>query len=125
MTLVTLLVGGFSSIGQVAFVYAILYLAVALPKAVQWIGNTNDYSYGIYIYGFLVQQVLAYLGVHRWGYWPYVVLTLVIAFGCAWLSWHLVEKRALRLKSVGPGKGIRHWWDAAAERVPWGRRTSE
>ena len=101
--------GGFSTYGTIAAVYFVMYLAAALPKQVQWIGQKNDYSYGVYIYGFLVQQVTAYLGWYQWGYVPYVAIALVLTLGCAWISWHLVEKRAMALKNWGPGRGVAHW----------------
>lgn len=105
--LITLRYGGFSTVGTVAGVYFVLYLGARLPKRLRWIGAKNDYSYGVYIYGFLVQQVVAYVGLNRLGYVPYVLICLALAFVCAWLSWHLVEKRALQLKDWGPGKGLR------------------
>jgi len=101
--------GGFSTIGTVAGVYLVMYLAARLPRQVQWIGAKNDYSYGVYIYGFLVQQVTAYLGWYKLGYVPWVVICFAISFGCAWISWHLVEKRAMSLKNWGPGRGVAHW----------------
>jgi peptidoglycan/LPS O-acetylase OafA/YrhL len=109
--------GGFDEVGYVLFAYFVLYLAAALPRQVQWIGQKNDYSYGVYLYGWISQQVLAYLGVYRWGYVPFVLLSLVMAGGCAWLSWHLIEKQALKLKSWGPGRGIPYWWDGIRARV--------
>ncbi|WP_100814097.1 acyltransferase family protein [Microbacterium lacus] len=102
----TALTGGFLTLGIVAGGYAVLYLAARLPRSVQWIGARNDYSYGVYVYGFLVQQSLAAAGANQWGYVPYVSLTIVITFGLAWLSWHCLEKHALALKSWGPGKGL-------------------
>lgn len=105
----TLRYGGFSTIGVVAGVYFVMYLAAALPKVFQRVGAKNDYSYGVYIYGFLVQQILAYLGVYRWGYFPYTLTALVFAYGFAWLSWHFVEKRAMSLKDWGPGRGWNYW----------------
>lgn len=113
--------GAFPTFGHVAGVYLVLYLGARLPGWFQRIGAKNDYSYGIYVYGFLVQQVLAYLGVHRWGYVPFSLIALAVSAGFAWLSWHGVEKRALQLKGWGPGKGVRHWWDAA--RTVWNRTT--
>lgn len=115
--------GGFSTVGTVAGVYFVMYLAARLPKQVQWIGKKNDYSYGVYIYGFLVQQVLAYFGVHTWGLVPYIVIALIISFGCAWLSWHTVEKRAMSLKDWGPGRGVMYWRRRARER--FARRSDE
>jgi peptidoglycan/LPS O-acetylase OafA/YrhL len=113
--------GGLTMIGYPALAYFIIWLAAALPERLQWIGAKNDYSYGMYVYGFLVQQVTAALGWYRWGYLPWVLVTLIICAGCAWLSWHGVEKRAMMLKDWGPGRGIAHWREwlrARTERRP-------
>ena len=60
-----------------------------------------------------------YLGWYKWGYVPWVAATIVVSAGCAWLSWHLVEKRALALKDWGPGRGIRHWYAKTVAGVDW------
>ena len=59
--------------------------------------HERDYSYGIYIYTFPVQQTLV-------SFWPqmplpaYLLSTWVITIALAALSWHFVEKPALKLK---------------------------
>jgi peptidoglycan/LPS O-acetylase OafA/YrhL len=59
--------------------------------------HAHDYSYGIYIYAFPVQQTLV-------SFWPqmplpaYLLSTLVITVALAAASWHFVEKPALKLK---------------------------
>ncbi|MDP3008668.1 MAG: acyltransferase [Methylococcales bacterium] len=59
--------------------------------------RTGDYSYGIYIYAFPIQQTIVYL-------YPDISLRLylsvcsVLTLICAILSWHLIEQRALSLK---------------------------
>jgi peptidoglycan/LPS O-acetylase OafA/YrhL len=80
-------------------VYPVLWLGIHLP--LEQVGARNDYSYGIYIYAWPVQQMLALWGVNRWGYVPYTALTLTIAVPCAIASWWLVEKQALKLKATG------------------------
>ena len=115
----TLLNGGWLLLGYPALAYFLLWFAARLPTWVQWIGAKNDYSYGMYVYGFLVQQFTAYLGWYKMGYVPWVIVTIIIAAGCAWLSWHLVEKRALALKDWGPGRGIRHWYEKTLSGVDW------
>ena len=104
---------GWTVIGYPAFAYVLLWLAARLPRSFQWIGAKNDYSYGMYVYGFLVQQATAALGWYRFGYFPWVAITIVISAGCAWLSWHGVEKWALALKNWGPGRGVRYWYERA------------
>ena len=59
----------------------------------------GDYSYGVYIYAFPVQQTWMHLlGPERLGVWAYAGLTLLTALPLAVASWLLVEKPALDLK---------------------------
>ena len=109
--------GGFTVLGYPALAYLVIWLAASLPAWLQWIGAKNDYSYGVYVYGFLVQQFTAFLGWYEWGYLPWTLACVVITFGCAWLSWHGVEKWAMNLKNWGPGRGISHWRRALKRRL--------
>lgn len=115
--LLTLRSGGFSTVGLAAGAYFVMYLGARLGGPLRKVGAKNDYSYGVYVYGFLVQQILAYFGVYRWGYLPYALIALVISFGFAWLSWHVIEKNAMALKDWGPGRGWRHWYGIVADTV--------
>jgi peptidoglycan/LPS O-acetylase OafA/YrhL len=92
--------GYFFTVGIPALAYLLLWLAIRLPAPCRRIGAEHDYSYGIYIYGFLVQQTLALLGYTRWGMAAYLTLTLVGTFPLAMASWHFVERPAMRLKDV-------------------------
>ncbi len=68
-----------------------------LRRASRW----GDLSYGIYLWGFLVQQILiSQLGIVP----PPVNIVLVAALTAlaAFASWHLIEKRALRLRPRAP-----------------------
>jgi peptidoglycan/LPS O-acetylase OafA/YrhL len=114
ITVFTLWKGGLSILGYPALAYLVLWLAASLPKSLNWIGSKNDYSYGIYLYGFLVQQFTAALGWYTWGYVPWVIACLLLSAGFAWLSWHGIEKRALQLKDWGPGRGFAYWWNRVA-----------
>ena len=66
-----------------------------LPRIPQRMG---DWSYGAYLYGFPVQQVLAHFKLHEASFIGYVVACTVVTFALAGLSWHLVEKQALKWK---------------------------
>lgn len=59
----------------------------------------GDYSYGLYVYAFPVQQLAAHAGVRD----PLVniAVSLPVAMICAVLSWVLVERVALRYKPRG------------------------
>jgi hypothetical protein len=103
----TLLLGGWFAIGYPLLVYVMVWAACRLPSRLHWIGRKNDYSYGIYIYGLVGQQVLASFGWNRWGYWPYLAMSVTLAWTAAFLSWHLVEKHFLRLKHWTPRRPAR------------------
>ncbi len=65
-----------------------LQLHISLP---------NDYSYGIYLYAFPVQQVITRT-VSVQSPMLLFVLTMLLTVPLAMISWHAVEKPALRLK---------------------------
>jgi peptidoglycan/LPS O-acetylase OafA/YrhL len=112
---------GFSltSIGIAAplIAYPLVWLGIHLPC--QRIGSRNDYSYGVYIYAFPVQQVLALSGAYQWGLPAYMVLSVLGTVPFAVGSWWLIEKHALRLKKahvpwttiLAPLRPGRLWWD--------------
>lgn len=75
--------------------YGVFVIAFA-PKI--HLRHIDDYSYGIYLYGWPIQQVVNH-------FYPggSALQMMLVALPGSWLagalSWHLVEKRALRLKA--------------------------
>lgn len=59
--------------------------------------NKADYSYGFYIYAFPVQQTLVYL-YPKLSIYFHLTIGFVITIILAALSWHFIEKPALKLK---------------------------
>lgn len=60
--------------------------------------KVGDISYGIYIYGWLIQQTLYYY-FHFSILWL-TIFSLLLAFIFGFISWHLVEKKALSYKNL-------------------------
>ncbi len=79
--------------------YVVLYLAYVPAGFLRQYNKLGDYSYGVYIYAFVVQQSIAALipGVS-----PRTMLLLAtpITLFLAVLSWKLVERHALKLKEA-------------------------
>jgi peptidoglycan/LPS O-acetylase OafA/YrhL len=78
--------------------YLALWLALNPRLPVIPAARFGDLSYGIYIYGWPAEQGVVWLLGGRAAWWQVFLLALPIAAGLAFLSWHLVERPALRLK---------------------------
>lgn len=73
---------------------------LALPE------RMGDWSYGFYLYGFPVQQLLSLQGVHQSsGFVGYVVASTFCTAIAAATSWYLVERPWLRKTSRGQSAG--------------------
>lgn len=78
----------------------ISYLVVAFGRSrtavLDRASRYGDLSYGLYLYAFPVQQLVNESGLpHK------LLVILALTAALAWLSWHIVERPALRLK---PGR---------------------
>jgi peptidoglycan/LPS O-acetylase OafA/YrhL len=88
---------GVALIFPLALTYLLLFLAFQpVPGLVRW-AKYGDFSYGLYLFAFPVQQLLV-----RWlGFEQPLVLFVVatpLVLLCAFASWHLIEKPFLSLK---------------------------
>ena len=80
-----------------ATVYATVYLGLLDPKRVQLLLG-GDYSYGIYLYAYPIQQTWVWL-LPNASWYVNLACALPTTAGFAVLSWHWIEKPALRLKT--------------------------
>ena len=76
-------------------IYASLWF-VFVP-GLQGFNRCGDYSYGLYLYGFVVQQTIA-AGFPQFGPYQLFAASFPLALLLAMASWHWVEKPMLRLK---------------------------
>lgn len=98
-------------IKSICFAYLVLILALHPKLRLPSIDRWGDISYGLYIYAFPVQQTIAYL-IPKVQPTSMFILSTVITVILALLSWHLVEKPALKLK--GKVKFGKHFDDIRA-----------
>jgi peptidoglycan/LPS O-acetylase OafA/YrhL len=77
--------------------YFTVSLGVTNPKKLRVL-QAADYSYGIYLYGFVIQQALsaALPAAREW--WINIVVCVPAATAVAALSWRFIEKPALGLR---------------------------
>lgn len=77
-----------------------------------WFHRGGDPSYGMYLWAFLVQQIIT----ERFGLlplWSNVVVVLALSAALGYLSWHLVEKHAI---ATGASLAKRVWQWQVSER---------
>jgi len=78
--------------------YLILYVALAPALALPRLEPPGDISYGVYLYGWPIQQALQALAPGVPG-WVMLAPALALTAGIATLSWIFVEKPALSIKN--------------------------
>lgn len=77
--------------------YLTMYLGLQTPKKLPLIFK-GDYSYGIYLYAFPIQQAVVYLLPKGQAWYVNFLVALVFVGLFAAFSWHCIEKPMLRLK---------------------------
>lgn len=100
-------VGLFEPLAAAPIAYALLYAGSVLPLT--RFGSRNDVSYGLYIYGFPVQQlVVLVLGGALLPVWLMSLVSIIFTVPLAWASWLAIERPSMshgrRLKDE-PGRG--------------------
>ena len=82
------------------------FTAIPLTYLLLHIGSTwrtsiaasEDVSFGLYIYGYPVQQVLGMVGLGIAPVWVFAFVSLALTYPLALASWRFVEKPAMRLR---------------------------
>lgn len=81
--------------------YAAISFAKASTPILRRSGRFGDFSYGIYIYAFLIQQTIIAV-IPSIDVTIYFISTSFITVFAAFLSWHIIEKPANSLKKFLP-----------------------
>lgn len=82
----------------IALPYCVIAVACASTPFVRDAGRWGDFSYGIYIYSFPIQQAVMAAGGNALGLAGSTAVALPATVLLAWLSWRFVEEPALGLK---------------------------
>lgn len=85
-----------------ALPYFLLWVAGVLPWRA--FDHKIDLSYGMYIYGFPVQQTLLWAGVAHASVMLHIGLAITIPMLLALASWTFIEKPCLKLKQIRLGR---------------------
>jgi peptidoglycan/LPS O-acetylase OafA/YrhL len=96
-----------NSFAVLPLTYCTVYLGLADPPRSRII-SSGDYSYGIYLYSGPIQQavIAAFPAYRTW--WLNLLISVPLVALAAAGSWHLIEKRALKLRPALKALE-RHW----------------
>jgi peptidoglycan/LPS O-acetylase OafA/YrhL len=89
----------FAEVFIFAWAYVLLFIGFLRVRPLQAYNHLGDYSYGMYIYAFPVEQMVATLAK---GCTPLALTfwAFVPTLGLAVLSWHLIERRAIAQRAA-------------------------
>lgn len=93
-----LAIGAAAGMPSIAFIFFGSWLIIALATARHQIGGATRYgdlSYGIYLYGWPIEQTVRYLLGDAATWWLVFLIALPLAILAALISWRFVEKPAL------------------------------
>jgi len=89
--------GNYRLVAIVPLAYLLVWCSARLPFR---FGSRNDLSYGVFLFGFPIQQTLVMLGVPAAGWLIFVAASVLVAVPLAALSWFGIEKPMMRLREV-------------------------
>ncbi len=97
VSLITFWIPGGGLLSPLPVTYATVFLGLTNPRKISLL-ETGDYSYGIFLYGFPIQQAVVATGLLPLNGWITLAVALPIVLVVAFCSWHLCEKHMLNLK---------------------------
>jgi peptidoglycan/LPS O-acetylase OafA/YrhL len=97
LILASILTGTSTALAPFPFTYLLFVLSAIIP--LRKVGSRFDVSYGVYIYGWPVQQVVALIAGDSLPVWLFVALSLAGTLPLAYVSCRYVEQPALAFKN--------------------------
>ena len=92
------------------FFFFALNLSCLYISSLEWIKRVPvkiDISYGVYIWGWFVQQIVQYYGYSYVNYYSYAGICIIFASVMGIISYYLIERPCLRLKNLSVMKGLK------------------
>jgi peptidoglycan/LPS O-acetylase OafA/YrhL len=93
-----------------AFLTAVPYLTIIVGRSstpvIKHLGHWGDPSYGLYLFAYPIQQTIIHWLWPEFGFVPTLCMAALATLLVAYLSWHTIEKHALRLKPHKAGTSI-------------------
>ena len=120
LPLLIVLTGQHQPPGTLLMCFAIAYTTFWLAFHPRWklpiSDRIGDTSYGLYVYAFPIQQLIAWC-LPTIGPWALFVSSFACSFVVAWCSWHAIERPALALKGRTSGWLAKRLWPAPDKRI--------
>ena len=76
----------------------VIYFAIS-SNLFSFFEKYGDFSYGLYLYGYIVQQIIVSFKIVFMNEYLLFIFSLIISLFIAYYSWHFIEKPILRLKN--------------------------
>lgn len=90
----------FDFISYISIPYIVFSIGFAHTKYLPKFTGENDYSYGLYIYAFPIQQTIVYFSHNNISVLALFLIAYPLTLFLAYLSWNLIERKALSLKNM-------------------------
>jgi len=94
----------FTLLTTVFLPYSIMYLALEAKVVLQKLLEMGDFSYGVYIYAFPIQQLIVHLFQNEISPIKLFSISFPITIICSYFSWNFIEKKALDIKNIDINK---------------------
>ncbi|SAK64640.1 acyltransferase 3 [Caballeronia catudaia] len=103
----------------VAWPFLVIAFGTASTPFLRSFGRFGDFSYGAYVFAFPVQQTLIWATSAKWPVGSYLAVAAALTLALAFVSWHCVEKPAMRLKPRRPAQAPASPLRTLAEPLAW------